>query len=71
MMHFNKTEVGRWEDMILIPHLHNIYCLSFHLKHEGMNYIPGNFKISRIIGVTNIIVKKISNVLVYPKEMFE
>ena len=51
--------------MNLIPHFHNIYCLSFHLKHEGMNYIVDNFKISRIIGVTNMIVKRISNVLVH------
>ena len=68
MMHFNKTEAGRWTCMICIPEFHNIYCLSSHLKHEGMNYIADNFKISRIIGVTNIIVKRISNVLVCPKK---
>ena len=58
MIYFNKTKVGRWTSMIFIPQLHNIYCLSFHLKHEGMNYIANNFKISRIIGVTNMIVKR-------------
>ena len=68
MIHLNKTEEGRWTGMIFIPRFHNIYCLYFHLKHEGMNYIDDNFKISRIIGVTNMIVKMISNVLVFPKK---
>ena len=68
MMHFNKTEASRWTGMIFIPQIHNIYCLSFHLKHKGMNYIADYFKISRIIGVTNMIVKRISNVLVCPKK---
>ena len=68
MMHFNKAEEGRWIGMIFIPHSQSIYCLSFHLKHEGMNYMADNFKISRIIAVVNMIVKKISNVLVRPKK---
>ena len=54
--------------MIFILQFHNIYCLSFHLKHEGMNYIVDNFKSSRIIGVTNLMVEKISNILVCPKK---
>ena len=33
-----------------------------------MNYIADNFKISRIIWVTNMIVKRIRNVLVCPKK---
>ena len=59
IIHLNKIEEGRWKCMIFIPLFHNIYYLSFNLKHEGMKYIAGNFKISRIIGVTNMIVKKI------------
>ena len=54
--------------MIFIPQFHNIYCLSFRLKNEGMNYIVDNFKSSRIIGVTNLMVEKISNILVCPKK---
>ena len=54
--------------MISIPKLHNIYCSYFHLKHEGMNYIVDNFKSSRIIGVTNTIKEKISNIFVCPKK---
>ena len=56
MIHLNKTKEGRWRSKIFIPRFHNIYCLSFHLKHEGMNYIIDNFKSSRIIVVTNMIV---------------
>ena len=68
MVQFKKTKAGRWTGMIFIPMLHIIYCLSFHLKHEGMNYIADHFKISRIIGVTNMIMKKISNALVHLKK---
>ena len=64
MIHFDKTEAARWTCMIFIPLFHNIYFLSFHFKHEGMNHIVDNFKSSRIIGVTNMIVKRTSNVLV-------
>ena len=49
MMHFNKTKAGRWTSMIFTSQFHSIYGLSFRLKHEGMNYIADNFKISRII----------------------
>ena len=51
MAHFNKVRACRWIGMIFIPQLHSVYCLSFHLKHEGMNYFFDNFKISRIIGI--------------------
>ena len=67
MIHLNKIKEGRWTGMISIPQSHNIYCLSFHLKHEGMNYIIGNLKSSRIIGVTNMIVEKISNIPICTK----
>ena len=65
---FDKTKEGRWIGMIFIPQLHNIYCLSFYLKQEGMNYIDDNLKMSRIIWVTNIMVEKIGNILVCPKK---
>ena len=68
IIYLNKTEKGRLTCMLFIPQFHNIYCLSFHLKHEGMNYIVDNFKILRIIGVTNMAVEKISNVLVFPNK---
>ena len=58
MIHLKKTEEGRWTGMTFIPQFHNIYCLYFHLKHEGMNYIVDNFKSSKIIGVTNMIVNR-------------
>ena len=45
-----------------------MYCLSIHLKHEGMDYIVDNFESSEIVGVTNMIVEKISNILVCPKK---
>ena len=64
MIHFNKIKIG----IILILEFHSIYCLSFCLKHEGMNYIVDNFKSSRIIWVTNMIVEKISNILVCTKK---
>ena len=69
MIHLNKTEEGRWTGMIFIPHSHNIYCLSFHLKYEGMNYFVDNFKSSRIIGVTNMVVEKISNIPIFTKKI--
>lgn len=62
MIHLNKTDEGRWKGMVFIPQFHNIYCLSFHLKHEGIDYIVDNFKSSKIIGVTNILVEKISDI---------
>ena len=68
MIRLSKTEEGRWTCMILIPQFHNIYCLSFHLNREGMNYIVDNFKSSRIIGGTNMMVEKISKILVCPKK---
>ena len=69
MLHFNKNNVGRWTGMIFIPRSHNIYCLSFHLKHEGMDYTVDNFKSSRMIGVTNMVVEKISNIHVCIKKI--
>ena len=48
-IHLNKIKAGRRTGMIFITQLHGIYCLSFRLNHEGMNYFAGNFKISRII----------------------
>ena len=68
MIHVNNTKEGRWIGMTFIPQSHNIYYLSFHLKHEGMYYIVDNFKSSRSIGVTKMIVEKISNILVCPKK---
>ena len=68
MIHFNKVGEGRWIGMIFIPRFHNIYCLSFHLKYEGMDYIVDNFKSSMITGVTNMIMEKIRNILVCPKK---
>ena len=68
MIHLNKTKEGRWTCIIFIPQFHNIYCLSFHLKHEGMDYIVGNFKSLNIIGVTYMIAKKISNIHVCTKK---
>ena len=68
MIHLNKTEEGRWIGMTFIPRSHNIDRLSLHLKHEGMDYIVDNFKISRIIGVTNMIVEKISNIPICTKK---
>ena len=63
MLHLNKEKEGRWIGMTFIPQSHNIYCLSLHLKHEGMDYIIDNLKSSRIIGVNNMIVEKIRNIL--------
>ena len=57
-----------WVSMIFIHQFQSIYCLSFCLKREGMNYLDDNFKISRIIWNTNMINTKISDVLVYPKK---
>ena len=68
MIRLNKTKEGRWIGMVFIPKYHNIYCLYFHLKHEGMDYIIENFKSSKIIGVTNMIAKKISNIPVCTKK---
>ena len=48
--------------MIFILQFPDIYCLFFHVKHEGMDYIVNNFKSSKNIGVTNIIVEKISDI---------
>ena len=59
---------GRLTGMTFIPQSHNIYYLSFHLRHEGMDYIVDNFKSSRIIGVTNMIVEKIRNIRVCTKK---
>ena len=67
-MHFNKVETGMWAGMIFTPQPHSIYCLYFHLRHEGMNYVVDNFKISRIIRVTNMIVEKISDIPVCTKK---
>ena len=69
MIHLNKTKEGRWPGMTFIPQFHNIYCLSFHLKHERMNYIIDNFKSSNIMGVTNMIVEKIRNVPICTKKI--
>ena len=68
MMHFKKIEIGKWTGMTFTPQFHSIYCLSFHLKQEGMNFIADNFKISRIIWNINMIATKMSDVLVYPKK---
>ena len=54
--------------MIFILQFHDIYCLLFHVKHEGMDYIVDNFKISKIIGVTNMIVEKINDIPVCTKK---
>ena len=51
LIHLNKTEEGRWKSMIFIPQFHNIYCLSFHLKHEGMNYIVTISKVQGLLGL--------------------
>ena len=55
--------------MIFILQFHDIYCLLFHVKHEGMDYIVHNFKISKIIGVTNMIVEKLSDIPVCTKKI--
>ena len=44
MIHCNKIKIGMWMGMIFILEFHNIYYLSFLLKHEGMNYVADNFK---------------------------
>ena len=62
MIHLNKAKEGRLIGMTFIPQSHNIYCISFHLRHEGMDYLVENFKISSIIGVTNMIVEKIGDI---------
>ena len=62
MIHLNKVEEGRWAGMIFILQFHGIYCLLFHLRHEAIVYVVGNFKISNISGVTNMIVEKIRNI---------
>ena len=67
MIHFNKVREGRWIGMNFIPQFHGIYCLSFHLKHEGMKYFVDNFKISRMIWNTKFL-KKIS-IHVYPNKV--
>ena len=54
--------------MNFIHWFHNIYCLYFHLKHDGMDYSVDNFKSSRIIRVTNMIVKMIRTILVFQKK---
>ena len=68
MIHLNKVKQGRWKGMTFIPQLHNIYCWSFHLKHEGMDSIVDNFKSSNIIGGTNMIVEKMSDIPVCTKK---
>ena len=68
MIHFNNINTCMWIGMIFIPQFHSIYCLSFHLKHEGINYLVGNFKISRIIWNTKMSVAKMRDILVYPKK---
>ena len=68
MIHLNKTKEGRWTSMTFIPQSHNIYCLSFHLKHEGMDYIVDNSKISRNIGVTDLIMERIINIPICTKK---
>ena len=55
--------------MTFIPQSHNIYCLSFNLRHEVMDYIIENFKSSRIIGVTNMIEENIRNIHVCTKKI--
>ena len=68
MMHFNKIETSMWAGMIFTPQFHSIYCLSFRLKHEGMNLIADSFKILKNIEGTNINVPKMKNVLLCTKE---
>ena len=68
MIHLNKTEEDRWTGMTFIPQSHNIYCIYFHLRHEGMYYLVENFKSSSIIGVANMIVKKIGDIPVCTKK---
>ena len=41
VIHLNEIKEGTWIGMIFITHLHGIYCLSFRLNHEGMNYYLG------------------------------
>ena len=43
MIHFNKTNTSRWTGIIFISHCHDIFCLYFHLKCEGMNLVADNF----------------------------
>ena len=64
MIHFNKIDTCRWTCMIFISHCQDIYCLSFHLKCEGMNFVAHNFKISKIIRDTNMITTKMNEVLI-------
>ena len=45
-----------------------IFIVYFHVKHEGMDYIVDNFKSSNIIGVTHMIVERISDILVCTKK---
>ena len=54
--------------MIFIPRFQSNYSLSFHLNHEGMNYIADNFNISRIIWNTNMTMENTSSTLVYPNK---
>ena len=69
MIHFDKVREGRWTCIIFIPQFRGFYCLSFHLKHEGMNYkFADNFKFSSIICDINVFVKRASNIHVYLKK---
>ena len=55
--------------MIFILQFHDIYCLLFYMKHEGIDYNVDNFKSSKIIGVTKMIVEKVSNIPVCTKKI--
>ena len=68
MMHFNGTKTGMWIGIIFTSHFHDIYCLSFRLKCEGMNFVADNFDFLRIIGDTNMIITKLNNMFEHPKE---
>ena len=65
---FNETDTSMWTGIIFTSHFHDIYCLSFRLKCEGMNFVADNFKFLKNIGDINMIITKMNSMFACPKE---